>query len=299
MLDYFQVAVNDPQCKHVLFGADGRPKYLQMLQTHFSYRDKVTLITGSIPGTSVRPLGWKEVSMPSVFRSKGLARISVSKGAQGPVQVIPGPHAEYGGFQAYQQQGSVKSAEVPLCPSVTDTATPDTKPQTPATEASPYSNYDAQGLIPVNNSFHRLDIPISSPTKTQWKLWAARIARKKLCNHHQILKNCKNATCQNDHEAIDRDILYVLRYMCRQYPCPKMGKCRDKTCYIGHVCLQRRCATEKATSCKMARAMHGVDNKVAGWIDPETGLIKKVAQGDEVGRVERMTENADAPLIDL
>lgn len=57
-----------------------------------------------------------------------------------------------------------------------------------------------------------------------------------------------------------------MKYILRDYPCPRKGSCRLAKCYQGHICQKDGCFGGKP--CKLNSRMHYVDPKVVDWVAP-------------------------------
>lgn len=75
--DKFMNHVKDVQCKHILFGASGFPKYTKTLQQSSVHNKKITLLQGTVKDTEMLEMGLKRVAFSKVFRysSKEIAAL--------------------------------------------------------------------------------------------------------------------------------------------------------------------------------------------------------------------------------
>lgn len=176
--------------------------------------------------------------------------------------------------------------------------------ETPSTIVPQQATPSITERIPVNASGHRLDIYMTLPTSTQWALYKARTNINKLCTSFYLAGSCDMpASCQYDHTPISTDIHYCMQYVLKEVPCPTKGACRRMDCISGHVCQNRACAARgKSAVCKFARNVHGVDTKIADWVEPEddNGNTETQEDGKENGKgpMESWTLPIP-PLIDL
>lgn len=132
--------------------------------------------------------------------------------------------------------------------------------------------------IPVNAANERIDEYIVPPVNAQWRLYEVRISEGKLCTLFHLANGCDDrVSCNFDHDRIDSEIKYCLRYALRKVPCRKGGACRKENCFMGHTCRAISCKNGQIRRCQLTRQMHGMNVLVVKWVrsDERHGDMKE------------------------
>jgi hypothetical protein len=139
-----------------------------------------------------------------------------------------------------------------------------------------------EGRIPVNKDGERIDTFLPKPTSDAWGLYKERANKHKLCNAFHLGGSCPNIPCGFDHNPLDPSAKYVMKYILRDYSCPRGSKCRSAKCYYGHICQRDGCYGGKP--CKFKLQFHTVDPNVVEWLPPDDLVDQQsVADGDKEG----------------
>jgi len=130
----------------------------------------------------------------------------------------------------------------------------------------PASTPETEALIPINNDGERIDTFLPKPTSEARELYHQRAKKHKLCNEFHIGGKCQNVTCVFDHSPLEPEAIYVMRYILKEYPCSRKGKCRLAKCTNGHICQKDGC--RGGPPCKLNSHMHDIDPTVVEWLLP-------------------------------
>lgn len=119
---------------------------------------------------------------------------------------------------------------------------------------------EREGLIPVNKYDQRIDSPIprlGGPTIERYNNIVPRP-----CNNKHLFGGCNDSACPYDHSVFDDEIIGIMRVQMRMYPCKERSICRRLGCLNSHMC-QRCPGGQKAKTCRLPHAMHGIKTTVA------------------------------------
>lgn len=152
----------------------------------------------------------------------------------------------------------------------------------------PNSTPQNERLIPVNKNGERIDTSLPRPSATSWSMYQRRSRLLKPCNKYHVTGECEAEDCPFDHGPIEQRSVDVMRYLMREYTCPRGSACRKLKCYSGHLCQRKNCPGGKP--CKIRRALHGIDLKISHWEfpddhDQEGGNMSDNASEDSSTRV--------------
>lgn len=126
------------------------------------------------------------------------------------------------------------------------------------------------GHVLVNSDGHRLDPYMAVPPTAHWNKFKARTINTKLCVYFHLHQSCKfPKTCPYDHEPIDEDTLYCLKYVMRLSPCNATDACRTLNCAAGHICQKQECIRGKSGSCQFKEGAHQAGKKAYKWVKPK------------------------------
>jgi len=205
------------------------------------------------------------VSIDSVFETKPIPTKVPVKVA--PALVIPTSYAAVTTTTAPEAPVAVPTRQTQSQP----TAVPQRPEPLPAL-APPTSNGEPTGdprNIPINRAGQRVDRFMREPTTQEKERFEARISYRKLCNEYHLRHACRQPYCRYDHDPVDKELLYTLRYTARRIPCPFGMKCRRQDCYLGHHCPWRECMNPKCHFLK--NGLHDViDLQVAKFVQAES-----------------------------
>jgi hypothetical protein len=128
----------------------------------------------------------------------------------------------------------------------------------------PVSATETKGFVPINKDGKRIDIFLPKPTPEARELYQKRVKEHKLCNEFHLGGKCQNVNCAFDHNSLEPEAMHVMKYILKEYPCPRKGKCRLAKCYYGHICQKDGCRGDKP--CKFNPYMHDIDPRVHEWL---------------------------------
>ncbi|KAE8847463.1 hypothetical protein HRS9122_04370 [Pyrenophora teres f. teres] len=243
----FRSYTKNPQCAHVFLAASGSEHYTRLVDGHHNCTDKFTMIPGGLQGNSVYPD----------------ARLTT--------------------FANVFEQAS--SGRAPMNISCNDAETLKKLSKVTTGQKATHSIPETRAGIPVNSDGDRIDDYMVPPTNSQWSIYEARVSENKLCTPFHLANGCENrTTCTYDHDRITPTITYCLRYTLRKVPCRKRGACRIQGCFMGHCCRNTACKDGKIRRCKLTPQMHGVDMRVADWVQPgdyEGGVKEEETEREE------------------
>jgi hypothetical protein len=130
----------------------------------------------------------------------------------------------------------------------------------------PHDDHMPTDQIPVNAVDHRLDSYILPPSLDDRHAFAARIAKRKLCNQFHLSGDCSDQNCIYDHFAISAGVRTCLKEAARMTPCPRRGKCRLINCNFGHICQTAKCyAGNNRPWCKLPGTAHHTPIQLDRW----------------------------------
>ncbi|ORY08445.1 hypothetical protein BCR34DRAFT_630449, partial [Clohesyomyces aquaticus] len=244
--------VQDPACMQVYLGTSPNSDCTKVDKT---YNDKVTLVFGDIK--EPWNVQFESVAFPTVFRELLSSRVQLHhiSGTSG------GPARKY----------SVQTIE-DMDPNAAIVSNTQSESSRTIVSTTTQLWYPTSGRIPVNEDDQRIETStIRKPTQLEWDLYKAAVQIKKLYNFFQVLGKCTVPNCTMDHGRLDPAVVKALRYMLKEYPCKKQGRCRRIDCYNGHMCQRHSCWNGKRPGCRFPSNMHRMDTKVARWIDPDGG----------------------------
>lgn len=133
-------------------------------------------------------------------------------------------------------------------------------------------------LIPVNKDGERIDTYCPYPPEKSWIYYHRTFKKYKLCNKYHLGGVCRDTDCQYDHTEAESPVLEVMKYILRQTPCRRGGRCRSLKCYTGHICQKENCK-----GCRFPRHAHTLELQVTDWVVPL----------DENGNEDEVTTNDD------
>jgi hypothetical protein len=235
----FEQFVNNPTCRHIIFGACHDNGYVRMLED-FANDDavveRVTLLYSYSVGREFYKLPFKSTTIDSVFRS-------TSPQAQNKATTV-----NSGG------------AAVPE-------STADTKPKSWSARVKNRSNSGGDtgfvgnpsiNTVLVNAAGQRVDATLPRTLQASLDSWRQKIkgANMRYCRNYQLSGNCQGG-CGYSHSPLSDEEKAVYRVELRGKICYDGVKCRDRTCYYGH-----NCSCKKAM-CKFPKEMHGIDRVTA------------------------------------
>ncbi|KAL6702911.1 hypothetical protein ACN47E_000812 [Coniothyrium glycines] len=128
------------------------------------------------------------------------------------------------------------------------------------------------GYILVNAYDQRLDAYIRPPTREEWNIYNARFSKNKPCNDFHLRHACDMADCIYDHSELEPEALHTLEYVVKCQPCPRRSRCREASCYLGHICQKDGCRGHMK-GCKMKKDLHDVDPNMEGTVPAEDELV--------------------------
>jgi len=270
--EMFRLFADNSQCKRIFFGGCHDVGYLSMLTPHQG-NERITLIKGTGFNPEYYNLGLRIEEFQNVFRSAPLS-------GQGDPSIPfrgapPNPRLIANGIalpkaplsQTFKAPGYLGTSrwESPPEPRPSNKSSTFGSWRDNVTAALPAATSQTQGLIPINDEHQRIDTYIPKPSSTAFNGYNARARTQKLCNEHHLGGYCGNQNCDFDHSPITPEELHVMTYIVRDYPCPRKDQCRLKSCYYGHICAKDTCYGP-GKGCRLNRAMHGIDAKVAEWV---------------------------------
>jgi hypothetical protein len=130
----------------------------------------------------------------------------------------------------------------------------------------PHDDHMPTDQIPVNAVDHRLDSYILPPSLDDRHAFAARIAKRKLCNQFHLSGDCSDQNCSYDHFAISAGVRTCLKEAARMTSCPRRGKCRLIDCNFGHICQTAKChAGNNRPWCKLPATAHRTPIQLDRW----------------------------------
>lgn len=139
----------------------------------------------------------------------------------------------------------------------------------------PPQSLKSEELIATNKDGERIDTYCPHPSSEAMAAYHARADRRKVCNRYHLAGECGDMSCPYDHSDVSNTIIQVMRYLLRQHPCPRAGRCRSIKCHKGHLCQKPNCKGVKSWHCRFSYRLHTLDLHVAEWVAP-------IEQADEV-----------------
>ncbi|KAI0395634.1 hypothetical protein F5Y17DRAFT_182178 [Xylariaceae sp. FL0594] len=128
------------------------------------------------------------------------------------------------------------------------------------------------GCIFLSRDRKRLDPYTPVPSVAAQNEFEMQSATKGYCNKQQLNGYCPNKNwCHYEHQLIPVRLLSVLEWKARTLPCTKQGKCRDPSCFNGHVCQNPnflRTRDPNNHHCKMPSEAHQVDFRSHTMVRP-------------------------------
>ncbi|CAN9221439.1 unnamed protein product [Alternaria alternata] len=264
VVNAFQAARKDPECKHVFLAAWKRPVYISMLQAP---TENVTLIQGNGMGAGARffSLTCAVISIPGVFRKPAEQDLFLS---------LTSRSAENHIFTAIvSDKVSCKDGHCGLPHTTTNpddmrkkivSRSPTHIIRKPA--SLPQVHEAIPGHIPVNAKGQRLDYYTQRPSTSDWQAYLRKIGSDgQPCRWFHFAKVCHFQDDRSyDHSAMSFRVLEAFRYTVKRIPCQLGSYCSLIDCMYGHVCQEPHCITEDLESCRMRR-FHDVDVTFASW----------------------------------
>lgn len=155
----------------------------------------------------------------------------------------------------------------------------------------PVSTTKTEGLIPINKDGDRIDVFLPPPKPEAWELYQQRARIHKVCNDIHLAGRCQKPSCHFDHSPLEPEAIYVMKYILSGFPCSKKGKCRQATCYNGHICQRDGCSGGKP--CKLNYSMHFLDPRVFEWLPP----IDQPEPGNAAAAAGISEDSSDDPFM--
>ncbi|KAH8730703.1 hypothetical protein GQ44DRAFT_416397 [Phaeosphaeriaceae sp. PMI808] len=261
-------ALNDENCKHILFAAWKRPMYMHLLQTA---PKKVILVEGRAMGE-----GWKMIKLPCRYISFPAIFIDRSEGDRVEEHYEADSKKEEWQSNAIGELVLDKYRRHPLdswCSTHSCSL-----PHAPATPTPPKPTgftFRVPGNLPphpkpdhiaVNKDKKRIDAVNTPPSRVARQAYRDKSKSTGVpCNRHHLTAKCEYKGCKKSHSAVSSKVLTCVRFLARQKPCPWGSECEETNCFLGHVCQDERCSEAVREHCKLKR-FHGVDPKFVAWI---------------------------------
>ncbi|KAL4894862.1 hypothetical protein BDV59DRAFT_164990 [Aspergillus ambiguus] len=269
--EMFRLFADNNQCKHIFFAGCHDTGYLSLLTPYLGKSDRVTLLKATSFHTEFENLGLPVREIPDVFNSS--SGVAISSQLPAPSRPVC-KHFQKGicRFGSDCNKLHIPSNQQLSKHKPTDNAP--TKLWSPITprEQGYYAQYlprinsKSQYFIAVNDENERLDTYCPMPSPDAWDAYTRRARRHKICNKYQLGGECGNLSCEYDHSPVESTIVSVMRFIMRQYSCPKGGRCRSLKCYLGHLCQKDSCKGCKP--CKFDRHAHSLNIRFSQWVTP-------------------------------
>ena len=254
ILDAFETARYDPNCKHIFLAAWRRPVYLAMLRT---CSKKVTLVQGNRMGAGVKfvPLPCGSISIPHIFDKpagkdpfSSLTSHSMRKRfVEKLINVEASCKDESHGFSHLDTHYNCDI----------DPTTPNDTTDAYRQEGRlPYLQDAKRGHVPVNETGHRLDYHMELPSPADRQAYAEKFGSgAPPCRlFHLGKKRCRfGSSCSFDHSEVSSQVYMVVKYMTKRNPCAMGSDCHRADCMYGHVCQDTKCLSDDLDSCSMRR----------------------------------------------
>jgi len=290
ILDAFETARYDPNCKHIFLAAWRRPVYLAMLRTSSK---KVTLVQGDGMGAGAKfvPLPCDFISIPNIFDKPAgkdpFSSLTSDSMRKRFVEKLISVDASY----------KNESHDLSYVDTHYDC---DVEPTTPnyTTDAHrqelrlPYLRDAKRGHVPVNETGHRLDYHMELPSPADRQAYAEKFGSgAPPCRSFHLGKGkCRfGSNCSFDHSQISSQICKVVKYMTKRNPCAMGSGCHRADCMYGHVCQDTKCLSDELDSCSM-RKFHGVSFGPVIWVPDD--FAPRIPAGGATGVLAEEGEGA-------
>ncbi|KAH6891427.1 hypothetical protein B0T10DRAFT_528593 [Thelonectria olida] len=229
----FRQFVNNPTCRHVIFGACHDNTYVRLLEdyaTDASIAERVTLLHGFQVGREFGDLQFKSMKMPALFRDKPV------KGGEP--------------FDSAARQSVSESKPESNFVNSTWAAAIGAKPDGEAT-----SSKMVKEAVRVNQAGQRVDEDLPEPPQQAVESWRhkTKVANMRYCRSHHLSGACAGG-CNYSHGPLTDGEKLVYRRQLRAEVCHAGLQCRDAACVYGHNCL---CSKPR---CKFPAEMHRVSS---------------------------------------
>ncbi|KAL8715730.1 MAG: hypothetical protein Q9220_000397 [cf. Caloplaca sp. 1 TL-2023] len=232
--------VNIAQCKHIVLGMahdNGYVSNLDPLKNDPDRWTRMSLIQPVRPGREYRNLPFDVIHCQNVFRREDLTADASSQ-----LYTISG--------QNNLKLGQPASSLERLDP-------------TPVAKGCVVWRHPIYpGPVLLNKDDQRVDELLGTPTKKAESNLKSILEISKLCNDHQLRRDCDKLICPYAHEPLlEGEELIAFALKARKTPCRFGSKCRSAKCMLGHQC-------PNGSSCRGGRycyfrKVHHVDPQVS------------------------------------
>ena len=287
----FHLAVDNHQCKHVLFGCTHDQRFVETLKPYADNPIASTSITLINSGDSnsflpFQTMPFEVIDLTSTFQYAENANHHIMSGGFHPSQM---PRAANPAGDR-QLQNSQKPPPFALDGQIDEESQEHATPTTewiryaggtivrPAGRASTSANMDLlekyssweettrSVLLNVDNQRIDKELPQCDPqalnriTKLQ--------EEQRFCACYFLLANCASKDCNYRHTPdLSNEELLVLRHWMRRQRCPSRMECLKSTCFLGHICpYLPNCS--RGRSCAFSKT-HDIDRTVVKVLPAE------------------------------
>ncbi|QGA14932.1 hypothetical protein EYB26_002588 [Talaromyces marneffei] len=275
--EMFHLFADNHQCKHIFFGGCHDVAYLSILAPYRNGTNHITLLKTANMSAEYETLGLSLKELPSVFMFtplednqsppilpdkpicthffKGICKFGAS---------CTKSHVFSAGLKFKINENPFKLlSKSPNRPLSRNLSIPSRKQS--YAKLLPKGSGNTTKRIPVDKDGGRIDTYTPSPSGELFAKYKDLSPRP--CNKHHLLGECKEIGCQFDHGYMESELIDVMKYHTKRRQCLDGRGCKSLTCVYGHHCQIDGCMG--GSPCKMSRAFHNFDPRVAQWVEPD------------------------------
>ncbi|KAK3940250.1 hypothetical protein QBC46DRAFT_385688 [Diplogelasinospora grovesii] len=239
----FKQFVENPTCRHVIFGACHDNGYVRLLEEYAvdnAVAERVTLVHSFDIGKEFASLKFKSTKMDGVFHGK-------------PLESVKSPLSS--SLLSAQVQDGRTGTSLTWAARAEAAKSVDKAKATVSLKAKDLP----PGAVLVNADGQRVDAELTQPSQNGVDGWhhKTKVAGIKYCRAYHLLGGCKGG-CGYSHGPLSEEEKLVYRNRLRREVCHVGVQCLDPRCFYGHSC------SCKQSKCIFPAVMHSIDASTAG-----------------------------------